>query len=226
MHPLSPPAPPMLLPPMNTTCTDASAAVARKISTARALVKVERHVVKNQEKSTMKAMRHVCVGIYARAKIAIVGRRDAKMTRKLLIDRSTTLSENSDVPNWDGGCVESHEVSVNLVERGRETEDDVLRLLLTFIHLPNRLCAYQTSNLERTNLEKASSSSPKCESCTRSLVLQLHGKCSGSCKKPPPPSAMINQSWRSARSLFGGSFRLYNFSCSNKASSVAKAVST
>lgn len=211
---------------MNTTCTDASAAVAKKISTARALVKIERHVVKNKEKSRIKAMRHVCVGIYARAKIAMVGRRDAKTTRKLLINRSMPLSENSDVPNWDGGCIESHEVSQSDGEREGEREDVFLRLRLTFIHLPNRLCAYQTSNLERKNLENASSSSPKCESCTRSLVLRFHGKFSGSCKKPPPPSAMINQSWRSARSLFGGSFKLYSFSCSNKASSVTKFVST
>ena len=120
MHPLSPLPPPILLPPMNTTCTDASAAVAMKISAALALVKVERHVVKNKEKSRMKAMRHVCVGIYARAKIAMVGRREAKTTRILLINRSTPLSENSDVPNSDGGCIERHAVSQSDGERGGE----------------------------------------------------------------------------------------------------------
>ena len=79
----------MLLPPINTTCTDASAAVAKKISTARALVKVTRHDVKNKEKSRIKARRHVCLGIYARAKIAMVGRTDAKTTRMLLTNHST-----------------------------------------------------------------------------------------------------------------------------------------
>ena len=71
---LLPSLPLMPLPPMKTTCTDASAAVAKKISTARALVKVIRHDVKNKENSRIKVRRHVCVGIYARAKIAMVGR--------------------------------------------------------------------------------------------------------------------------------------------------------
>lgn len=87
VYPLPPP-PLMLLPPMNTTCTDASAAVARKTSTARALVKIIRHDVKNKENSRIKARRHICVGIYARAKIAMVGRTDAKTTRTLLTNRS------------------------------------------------------------------------------------------------------------------------------------------